>query len=180
MLIQNGTDLVLPKGIETLSKEELSLQLSKMGEKGFRRQYPHPFLGLSRTPLESEEWVEPKTLDSEIRRIEPQRSGDALNIIVPVAKSDRNVYGSKVTLGRAKNNDIIMREPRISKLHATFIPKDDQVFQIMDMGSSNGTLVNGEPLTAREAVDLKSGDEISFWRYVFEFLSLDDLIRQLK
>jgi len=80
----------------------------------------------------------------------------------------------------AKNNDIIIRSPRISKLHASFMQIDDGRYVIMDRGSINGTEVNHSRLIQEEERKLSSGDLIGFWRYQFQFLSPTDLMDLLK
>lgn len=65
--------------------------------------------------------------------------------------------GSK-TVGRAGKSDITVQDPFISSEHARFHMKDG-VFFIEDLGSKNGTFVNGERLSS-QAVPLKNGDRI--------------------
>ena len=51
------------------------------------------------------------------------------------------------------------REKGVSRLHA-LLRVDRQQVLLMDLGSANGTLLNGTPLTPNEPVRLESGDEI--------------------
>ncbi|NCO35168.1 MAG: hypothetical protein AUJ92_18770 [Armatimonadetes bacterium CG2_30_59_28] len=62
-----------------------------------------------------------------------------------------------VSLGRTDENDIVVDDPYASKRHAA-IRRLRGVHQIADLGSSNGTLLNGRLVT--EPVELKSGDRI--------------------
>ncbi len=39
-------------------------------------------------------------------------------------KSDRNTWRARISVGRAKNNDVVIRERAISKLHAHFYARD--------------------------------------------------------
>ena len=61
-----------------------------------------------------------------------------------------------VVIGRGRGADLLIAEPTISRAHAA-IGYEDRDFFVQDLGSTNGTWVNG----AREKkVGLKDGDEI--------------------
>jgi pSer/pThr/pTyr-binding forkhead associated (FHA) protein len=61
-----------------------------------------------------------------------------------------------LTLGRHPEQDITLEDNAVSSLHAELRPENGG-WLIVDLGSSNGTLVNGLPV--RRAV-LHSGDRI--------------------
>ncbi len=48
-----------------------------------------------------------------------------------------------MVIGRGRSADIVIAEPTISRAHAV-IGCDDEGFFVQDMGSTNGTRVNGE------------------------------------
>ena len=50
-----------------------------------------------------------------------------------------------VSFGRGPDNDIVVDDPRVSRQHAT-IRGDRSGFWLEDLGSRNGTFVNGELL----------------------------------
>ena len=61
-----------------------------------------------------------------------------------------------LVIGRGRGADVMLAEPTISRAHAA-IGHDLDGFFVQDLGSTNGTLVNG----AREQrATLKDGDEI--------------------
>ena len=61
-----------------------------------------------------------------------------------------------VVIGRGRGADVVIAEPTMSRAHAA-IGYDGQHFFVQDLGSTNGTRVNG----AREQkASLKSGDDI--------------------
>jgi len=77
---------------------------------------------------------------------------------IAVRKGERFILGKPaISLGRADDNDIVLADPYVSKHHAA-IRLVDGKHQISDLGSSNGTLLNGRPLTAPAV--LKVGDKI--------------------
>lgn len=60
------------------------------------------------------------------------------------------------SIGRGKNNDLILTHPSISRNHLqVFINEDGMVF-ITDLGSANGTYVNGHKV--KDSVLLETGD----------------------
>src|ERR1035437_128341 len=61
------------------------------------------------------------------------------------------------TLGRHGDNDLVLLDTRISRRHARIV-QDSEGYLLEDNGSSQGTFVNGERITAPR--HLKSGDQI--------------------
>jgi pSer/pThr/pTyr-binding forkhead associated (FHA) protein len=51
-----------------------------------------------------------------------------------------------ISLGRAITNDIILNDGRVSRHHAR-LESSAQGLSLLDLGSSNGTRVNGQPAT---------------------------------
>lgn len=62
-----------------------------------------------------------------------------------------------LSIGRDGANDIVIDHPLASRRHARF-EQDDEGFAIRDLESTNGTLLNQEPLIGRRL--LRSGDEV--------------------
>ena len=62
------------------------------------------------------------------------------------------------TLGRREDNDLTIPDPSISSAHCQLIVADGAV-HLRDLGSTNGTFVNGVPVTE---VDLRPGQELRF------------------
>lgn len=64
-----------------------------------------------------------------------------------------------VTIGRGPENMIVLDEPSVSSRHARLQQSGDD-FELADLGSTNGTRVNGTAITA--PVLLHAGDRIRF------------------
>jgi pSer/pThr/pTyr-binding forkhead associated (FHA) protein len=64
-----------------------------------------------------------------------------------------------VTIGRGLNNDLIVEDPRVSRQHSQIRYKSRRFF-IGDLGSTNGTYVNGTQVTTDQV--LHDGDTVSF------------------
>jgi FHA domain len=69
------------------------------------------------------------------------------------------------TFGRGEDNDIVIPDPSVSRLHAELRQEGDG-FVIADRGSANGTKVNGALITTER---LRPGDEISIATHRFGF-----------
>jgi len=70
-----------------------------------------------------------------------------------------------VAIGREPGNDLVLDDPEVSRRHALIEPSDGTYF-IADLGSDNGTFVNGVPVGRALLLD---GDEIRIGsnRFVF-------------
>ena len=79
-----------------------------------------------------------------------------------------------VCVGRAKRNDIIIKDPRVSTLHA-MVTLEDGEWVLSDQRSANGTFVNGRRLEPSQLVSLKTGDCVRFGNRAFYFLDGDRL-----
>lgn len=74
--------------------------------------------------------------------------------------------GSRVVVGRLDSCDIPIHDKSVSREHAR-LSQLPGGYVVEDLGSTNGTLVNGEPIT--EAVILRSGDTVTFGSVDFRF-----------
>lgn len=71
----------------------------------------------------------------------------------------------EVTIGRTAENDVVLVEPGVSRRHA-MIRFEGGCYVVQDLGSANGTQVNGSPAADEE---LQSGDMIAVGPVVFAF-----------
>jgi diguanylate cyclase (GGDEF)-like protein len=88
----------------------------------------------------------------------------------------------EVIIGRALEADVRLNDSRASRLHARITSEreagsGDTSYRIADLGSTNGTLVNGELIT--EAV-LSDGDKILIGDHLFRFDMLDEIDREFQ
>ena len=74
-------------------------------------------------------------------------------------------------VGRAKENDVRISSPFMSAKHARIFFEDGE-FYMEDLGSSNGTMLNGKDI-GNYTVTLKSGDKIAFGELKFVFVEND-------
>ncbi len=85
----------------------------------------------------------------------------------PGAGQTLNFDQDEVTFGRIAENDVVLYDPNISRRHFQIL-EDGGQYVLKDLGSSNGTRVNGA--RADEQI-LDDGDEISAGEAVFVFSS---------
>lgn len=88
---------------------------------------------------------------------------DAAIWSVDVEKGSKDLRGlhvdilGPVIIGRSPSSDIVIDEPYVSATHARFTLQGPALV-LEDLGSTNGTLVNGHPLS--QPVTLRDGDEV--------------------
>jgi hypothetical protein len=100
----------------------------------------------------------------------PRQQGEGCRIKVvkgPDAGTVFIVTGSIATIGRGEENDIVLSDLKSSRLHAE-LRHLAEGWQILDMGSANGVLVNGQGVKSAVA---KDGDLVQVGETVFEFVS---------
>ena len=77
------------------------------------------------------------------------------------------------TIGRTDENFILLSDPSISREHA-LVSREGNTYTLIDLGSSNGTRVNGNEVT--QPVQLQSGDIVEFGSVEFVFAHGDEQI----
>ncbi len=97
-------------------------------------------------------------------------------LVVPLTPSNRNLYEDQVLVGRGRQNDVRLVAKEISKSHATFTNVEGEGWTITDLGSSNGTSVNGTPLEADRPYKLRPSDEIGLAELSAVFLDPQALV----
>ena len=81
-----------------------------------------------------------------------------------------------ITVGREEGNDIQLNDERISRFHSK-IQLDHDRMVLTDLGSTNGTKVNGEDIQLRI---LRYGDLIAVGRSVLLFGSREQIAKRLQ
>lgn len=94
-----------------------------------------------------------------------QPAGSLVRIDEKGAKERYELGHSSVDLGRASENSIILADPKISRQHAR-LNWVDGGWNLQDLGSSNGTLVNGEPIQTHR---IQPGDTIQIGNAVLRY-----------
>jgi two-component system cell cycle response regulator len=115
-----------------------------------------------------------KTNQSERRPALVSLRGELMAVPIPLERDE-------VIIGRALEADVRLNDSRASRLHARITTDIGETretcYRITDLGSTNGTTVNGESIT--EAV-LNDGDKIIIGDHLFRFDMLDEIDREFQ
>lgn len=99
------------------------------------------------------------TLMSRLGTVHPTKKAS------PSTKSTRGHHAGRILLsrrtriGRDKTNDLAIEDLQVSKFHAEITTSDGQSHELVDLGSANGTFVNGGRV---KRCALNPGDVLSF------------------
>jgi hypothetical protein len=87
-------------------------------------------------------------------------------LVHEIAKAEGNPYPDRISIGRARNCDIVLRYPTVSKLHAHFLPRPGAELEIVDVGSQVGTRVNGRSIEPNRPHRVAPGFILSIGRMI--------------
>lgn len=78
------------------------------------------------------------------------------------------VIEGDVSLGRSSRNDIVIKDKFVSKNHL-LIREKNQSYYLEDLGSANGTFLNGVKIDPKEFIELQNNDKIGvgFIQFIF-------------
>ncbi|MEU7031849.1 FHA domain-containing protein [Streptomyces sp. NPDC046275] len=78
--------------------------------------------------------------------------------------------GRVMSIGRALENDLVVSDLQVSRQHATFHATPDGRFEIRDLGSHNGTYVNGQPIAKGGSVLIGPNDVVGVGHSTFRIV----------
>ena len=70
--------------------------------------------------------------------------------------------GTRRSVGRNKQNDLVIDDNSVSKIHAAIVLTKENQLQIADTGSTNGTFINDQRISYGKAVTISSSDNVKF------------------
>ena len=116
--------------------------------------------------------------DGRTRRVETQPSGaqsfhtkHTVSIVYasgPMAGSEVLLGPEGASMGRGTEADIVVNDASVSSLHAALEPCATG-FRLRDLGSTNGTKVNGAKV---QTAELKPGDRFELGKVVFRYVAV--------
>ena len=101
---------------------------------------------------------------------------DKFQIVVKKGPNPGQVIDLKdneVTLGREPGNVLTINDKGLSRFHARLI-KTDAGYTLEDLGSKNGTFVNGTVIVSPRP--LQNGDQIEYWRECYIGISQSEFL----
>ncbi|WP_323372512.1 ABC transporter ATP-binding protein/permease [Streptomyces katsurahamanus] len=78
--------------------------------------------------------------------------------------------GRVMRIGRALENELVVSDLQVSRHHAEFTATPDGRFQIRDLGSHNGTFVNGQPIAKSGAAVIGPSDVVGVGHSAFRIV----------
>ena len=107
--------------------------------------------------------------DSSVSGVEGLPAGSALLVVKrgPNAGSRFLLDQATTSAGRHPDSDIFLDDVTVSRRHAEFRLEASE-FQVVDVGSLNGTYVNREPV---DSALLSNGDEVQIGKFRLVFLT---------
>ena len=121
------------------------------------RDEGYTFLGPVEVELVVDDRLHTGAFQIEGRMREGVGGSGAGSLVLPTG--ERVVLGEHtITVGRMPESNIVLADPNVSRNHAEIRPQGNG-FVVIDLGSTNGTRVNGVRVTEQELTD---GDELTF------------------
>src|SRR5215510_8252535 len=102
--------------------------------------------------------LDPNAFDTRIDAPPVTPTKASLKVLLPTGDSfDRELSNVETQIGKGPRNDIVIADPAVSTAHA-LVRFEDGAYTINDLGSRNGTFVNGERVSSPRP--LNHGDVI--------------------
>jgi hypothetical protein len=94
--------------------------------------------------------------------------------VYPLVKKPGASFPDRITIGRTSNNDIVLADTSVSRLHA-YVRRDAAGWVVADAGSKNGSWLHGKPLDQRREVPLPSSAALKIGEVDLTFFVAIDL-----
>ena len=91
--------------------------------------------------------------------------GPPAKLLLEGSSDEWTLDGERAVIGRLSGSEVEIQDPGASRQHAE-IRRDGEDFVVVDLGSTNGTLLNDSPVSEST---LEDGDRITIGRTVLQF-----------
>ena len=98
--------------------------------------------------------------------------------VYPLAKKAGASFQDKITIGRTFNNDVVVNDTSVSRLHA-YIRREGNLWIVADAGSKNGSWLRGARLEPRREVPIPSHATLKLGEVELTFYTAVDLFAAL-
>jgi hypothetical protein len=138
----------------------------------FARAYPHPWLLRESKPRS------PSSLGATLL-MPPSAVVSNDGLALAIALEPSRAGATQVTLGRGHACDVELEDGTLSQLHCVFLKAEDG-WTVEDLGSTNGTWVDGNRLKTRQPVSVVDGARIQAAQLLLTFHDSSGLWRRLE
>jgi len=123
------------------------------------------FLGPVKVAMETDDDLSPGMVLISGEMVKPARSS-AASLVLPDGRK-LELSSKPIVVGRLPDSGLVLADPNVSRYHAEFRPapatlggaESDREYEVSDMGSTNGTKVNGIPVVNAQV--LRDGDTVT-------------------
>jgi hypothetical protein len=151
---------------------ELSDLASKLSSDDFAARFPHLFLLYYET-------IDPVGASSfatqVVSRDQARKKPTSELRVLPLVKAPGNPYSDRISVGRARNCDVVLRNPSVSKLHAHMRREPNGSWVLIDVNSHNGTSIDGQRVHPSQPVPLRIGEQVTFGGMVVRIVDAGQL-----
>jgi hypothetical protein len=142
--------------------------LKKLPIEEFLQRFPDPVLWVNLPEHEDAQTTSPGFETRSMGKV-TFLDGENAQLVFPVKKAPAG-FGEAIWIGRASNCDVVIRIPTLSKVHAMIKKNDDGSYAIGDLGSKNGTVVDGTKVEKGQTLALRDGAELRLGFIPMRFL----------
>lgn len=145
-----------PEGVEPLATGQVEMPSEPIG---FDQPTPNTSTNFDMSNVQSDGATKIFTVPEKVKAI-LQFSDGAANV------TQYEIGDNEIAIGRSQQCHVVLEDKRSSRRHA-LIKRDGLRYTLKDLGSANGTLVNGVRVDGEH--DLQSGEEIQIGDTAFTF-----------
>ncbi|MHC4599553.1 MAG: FHA domain-containing protein [Planctomycetota bacterium] len=145
---------------------EFRQEFGRMPRAAFLARFYDPFLLVSMSvpvsgpgSLQDEEQKSPSK--STIADLKQRKTTVVITKVMPLVQRNTGESEGTLTVGRAEDNDVVVPHRCVSRHHAALeVDVSSDAFTVSDVGSSYGSVVDGEPLTKGVKKTIQSGSTV--------------------
>ena len=136
--------------------EELAAEFAQLGRDRFETRYGRHFLVFSDSRFADDVSLFVNTASRDLDEL-LSSGGSELDVCPLMPRAKNNA----VKLGRDPRSDVMLRHARVSSHHAE-VASGGGLLLVTDLGSKNGTRVNGTRIAPRTPTAVDVGDSLAF------------------
>jgi hypothetical protein len=140
--------------------------------------HPYAFLVSATSSSQSMPFLKPTEFRTVTHREQLKSAASNLEeslLVLPLRKLAGNPFPERISIGRATNCDLVIRDASVSKLHGHFRDVTATSAVFTDAKSSNGTRLDGTLVQPGIPAEIHLQSLISFGRVALMFLGASDV-----